>query len=76
MRRNNPELMKKWKIPIPATTAGRVELALMDPLTREPRYGARSRLSEALFEHWLDMIAGKPYDERRPIPTLEELRSA
>lgn len=75
MRRNKPDLMKNWKVPINAELAGRVEFTILDPLTRKPRYGARSLLVEALFEHWLDTIAGKPFEERRVLPSLEELRS-
>lgn len=76
MRRNNPELMKNWKIPVRASLAGKVELTLTDPVTREPRYGARTKLVDALLEHWLDSLQGKPIEERHPLPTLEELRSA
>lgn len=74
MRRNN-ELLKDWKIPIPAVTAGKVEMVLMDPITGQPKYGARTKLLEHLLDHWLDFIAGKPEPERKPLPTLEELRS-
>lgn len=73
MRRT--ELMKKWKVPVPATIAGAVELVLCDPLTRQPKYGARTTLIAALLENWLDTIAEKPLSERKPIPSLEELRS-
>lgn len=73
-RPRNPDLTINWKIPLPATLAGMVELALTDPLTKQPRYGARTKLVTALCEHWLDSVAGKPVDERRPLPTLDELR--
>lgn len=74
--RRSVELMKNWKVPIPATVAGKVEMVLTDPLTHQPKYGARTKLLTALLEHWLDQTAGKPADECRPLPTLEELRSA
>lgn len=75
MRRKNPELMKKWKIPVQAELAGKIELVLTDPLTREPKYGARTVLIEALLNHWLDIQTGKTEAERTRLPTLEELRS-
>jgi hypothetical protein len=74
MRRSH-DLMKPWKIPLNASLAGRVEMVLGDPLTGQPKYGARTRLINDLLEHWLDVIAGKPAPERRPLPSLEEIRS-
>ena len=73
--RRNHDLMKPWKIPVKADLAGRVEMVLGDPLTGAPKYGARTKLISDLLEHWLDSVAGKPEPERRPIPSLEELRS-
>lgn len=73
--RRSLELVKNWKVPIPATVAGRIELVLTDPITHQPKYGARSKLITALLEHWLDQCAGKPLDECKALPTLDELRS-
>lgn len=75
MRRKNPELIKKWKIPVLAELAGKIEMCTMDPLTREAKYGARTVLIEALLNYWLDVQAGKPEDQRTRLPTIEELRS-
>lgn len=52
-RKCSPDLMKDWKIPLPATLAGSVEFELLDPLTGKPRYGERSRLVAALLQNWL-----------------------
>lgn len=73
--RRNIELTKDWKIVLNAETAGKVEMVLTDPLTKEPIYGARKALVNGLLEHWLDKLAGKSEAECKPLPTLEELRS-
>lgn len=52
-RPTNPDLMKDWKIPLPATLAGAVEFELFDPLTKKPRYGERSKLIAFLLAEWL-----------------------
>lgn len=49
----NPDLMKDWKVPLPATLAGAVELELFDHLTGKPRYGERSKLIAYLLSEWL-----------------------
>ena len=74
MRRRH-ELLRDWKIPVPATTAGKIEMVLGDPITGVPKYGARTKLIASLLEHWLDTVAGKPLAERSPLPSVEELRS-
>jgi hypothetical protein len=73
MRRSD-ELTKDWKVTVRADVAGAVEFVLTDPLTNAPIYGARTKLITQLLEHWLDFTAGRPPDERKPLPTLEELR--
>lgn len=73
--RRSAELMKDWKIPVPAELAGKIEMVLTDPLTRKPKYGARVKLIEGLLKNWLDQIAGTPEPQRHPIPSLDELRS-
>lgn len=49
----NPDLTKDWKICLPATLAGSVEFELLDPITKRPRYGERSKLIAALLSEWL-----------------------
>ena len=67
----NPDLIRPWKITIPATLAGRVEFALMDRITNKPIYGARNKLISALLTRWLAEQGGDPAP---PVPSLEELR--
>lgn len=71
-RRVNPDLIKPWKVSLPATTAGRVEFVLLDPVHRLPIYGARRKLIDILLNMWLDRIAGK---ETRDFPSLDEIRT-
>lgn len=49
----NPDLTIDWKIPLPATLAGAVELQLFDHLTGKPRYGERKKLIVYLLSFWL-----------------------
>lgn len=49
----NPDLSKDWKIVLPAHLAGAVEFELLDPITKKPRYGERSRLIGHLLSEWL-----------------------
>lgn len=71
-RRPDRDLIVKWKVNIPATTAGRVELMLLDPVLNKPIYAARSKLIEALLENWIAQQSGS---EPTHIPSVEELRS-
>lgn len=73
LQRNETDLIKSWKINIPATLAGRVEYMLISPVHQRPIYGARARLIEKLLEHWVAVESGNP--EPPPLPTLEQLRS-
>jgi len=50
----NPELTKSWKVVLPATLAGTVELYLMDAIHKKPRYGSRAALLTALLSRWAD----------------------
>jgi hypothetical protein len=52
-RPNNPDLTKYWKICLPATLAGTVELYLMDTIHKKPQYGARAKLITELLERWV-----------------------
>lgn len=52
-RPNNPDLTKNWKICLPATLAGTVELYLMDRVHKKPQYGARAKLITELLEGWV-----------------------
>jgi metal-responsive CopG/Arc/MetJ family transcriptional regulator len=49
----NPDLTKKWKICLPATLAGTVELYLFDRLHNKPKYGSRGKLITDLLEKWV-----------------------
>lgn len=48
-----PDLIKKWKISLPATLAGTIEFYLFDRIHNKPLYGSRSALVEALLEEWV-----------------------
>lgn len=72
-RPRSPYLRADTKLSLPAAITAEIDLVLEDPLTRKPRYGARSKLVVALFEIWLAHVRGKPVP---PFPTLEELRGA
>lgn len=49
----NPDLTKYWKICLPATLAGTVELYLFDNIHKKPAYGARGKLITELLEKWV-----------------------
>jgi hypothetical protein len=49
----NPDLTKYWKICLPATLAGTVELYLFDAIHKKPTYGARAKLITELLEKWV-----------------------
>lgn len=53
VRPNNPDLTKFWKVCLPATLAGTVELYLFDSIHKKPLYGARSKLISELLEKWV-----------------------
>jgi hypothetical protein len=65
-----PHLRAEWKLSLHAAVAAEVDLLLEDPLTRKPKYGARSRLIEALLDNWLSQQRG---GSSKPIPNREEL---
>lgn len=69
----NEDLIKPWKINLPATTAGCVEHLLFDPIHNRPRYGVRAKLVDALLLRWLAYVQGNPIS---PMPTLDEVRNA
>lgn len=64
------QLRSDWKLSIDATCAARVDLLLAEPLTGKPKYGARSKLVQALLEGWLNQLEGKGSFR---VPTLQEL---
>lgn len=72
-RRHEADLIRNWKITLPATLAGRVEYMLLSPVHQKPIYGARARLVEKLLEYWVALESGATHVP--PIPKLEELRS-
>ena len=71
-RNPNADLLKPWKIAMPATLAGRIEYALLDRITGKPKYGARNALIAALLERWLAEQVGNDIPH---VPSLEELRA-
>lgn len=52
-RQCNPDLTIDWKVVLPATIAGAVEHELLNPITKKPRYGERSKLITQLLADWL-----------------------
>lgn len=71
-RPSDSDLLKPWKIILPATLAGKVEYRLFDPIHSKPRYGVRAALIQALLEYWLAREEGR---ELPLIPSTEELRA-
>ena len=67
-----PHLRAEWKLSLRAAIAAEVDLLLEDPLTRKPKYGARSKLIESLLDDWLSRQSG---GEAKPIPSRSELVS-
>lgn len=70
----NDDLIKPWKISLPATLAGRLEFMLRDPIHNKPIYGARAILIEKLFEWWIARENGTNPDFLPEVPTLLQLR--
>lgn len=68
----NDDLIKQWKLTLPATTAGTVEHLLMDQVLGKPKYSARADLTTALLNWWIARETGR---ELPPIPTAAELLS-
>lgn len=68
-RHVSPDLMKDWKIVLPATLAGSVEFELLDKSTGKPRYGERSRLIAQLLSDWL-LTRGRKVEVDPPAPDL------
>ena len=52
----NADLIKPWKINLPATLAGKIEYLLLDPIHQRPRYATRGFLIERLLSAWLSRI--------------------
>lgn len=66
------DLLKQWKLTLPATTAGTVEHLLFDQVHSKPVYAARAKLVTALLEYWIARELGKPLPE---IPSAVSLIS-
>lgn len=64
----NPDLTKYWKISLPATLAGTVELYLFDRLHNKPKYGARAELIKTLLEKWVE-------EQRAAVATQEQINA-
>ena len=58
-RPQSAELRADWKLSLPASVAAEVDLLLEDPLTRKPKYGARSSLVEAMLRNWIALMKGQ-----------------
>jgi len=71
----NPDMSKPWKLSMPATTAGRVEFALLDPIHSKPIYGARVKLINELLEWWLARESGTPLDRLPHVSSISEFRA-
>lgn len=52
-----------WKIRIPEPLAAEVELLLLNPVTGNPLYGARSQLIESLLRDWVDSQRNSTFEE-------------
>lgn len=52
-RRPSPDLLIDYKLSVPATLAGMVEVRLMDNVHRKAKYGARSALIKQLLTDWI-----------------------
>jgi hypothetical protein len=74
-RQHNADLICYWKLSIPATLAGQIEFALLDPVTKKTKYGARNKLVTALLERWTAEQRNTQEDLLPPIPTIEQLRA-
>jgi len=74
MRRND-DLIRPWKLSMPATLAGRIEFALLDPITGKTKYGSRNTLIVKLLERWLAEQQDPPPEDLPTVPTIEELRA-
>ena len=72
-RPRSPYLRADYKLSLPAALVAEVDLLLEDPLTKRPRYGAKSKLVEALLRSWLAGMRGTT--STFPIPSLEELNA-
>lgn len=71
----NPDLTKYWKICLPATLAGTVELYLFDPIHKKPRYGSRAELIKNLLEGWVkEQQALAKQMQPDPQTALEQLK--
>lgn len=68
----NDDLIKQWKITLPATTAGTVEHLLFDTVHGKPKYSARANLVGALLDWWIARETGRSLP---PIPTAQELQA-
>ena len=69
-RRVSPDLNINWKICLPAHIAGAVEHEIMDPLTKKPRYGERSKLIAVMLAEWLRQRGRKVEVDELPAPDL------
>lgn len=69
----NPDLIRPWKVSVPATLAGKIEYVLLDPVLGKPLYASRNKLLTALLEWWLAREEGRP--DAVHVPSITELRT-
>lgn len=53
----------EWKLHIRVDIAAQVELLLKDPMRNKVKYGARSQLTEMLYQQWIDIQKRKQEPE-------------
>lgn len=73
-RQKSEYLRADLKVSVPAALAAEVNLLLEDPLTRRRKYGALSKLIEALLKNWLALQHQEHPDVIPSIPSLGDLR--
>lgn len=61
------------KLSLPSPTVARLDILFEDPLTSKPKYGARSKLINALLLRYYAELEGTIPPE---LPSLEELRAS
>jgi hypothetical protein len=59
-RKANTERSIRWRVEVREKIAAQVELLLLDPVTQQIEYGARSALINRLLEAWLDSQRKRP----------------
>lgn len=66
-----PYIRDTWKVSLPAPLTAEIDLMLSNPATHRLKYGARSRLVEALLRRWLAEVRGEPPNT---VPGVDDLK--